>query len=150
LNQGFLQIKKILFKFIHQNVGGFLCKKWRAFPNIENTSLTLIQGRDVCITARKKIRKGEGKGQNFFLNVAYLLISPSASKQVPYHGGLWVVPMAEWLKHSALTYRMRVRSRAQKSFFILLSKVKQIFAYPHFYARNTMALLFFRENFRKI
>ena len=57
--------------------------------------------------------------------------------------------MTEWLTRSAFTQKARVRSRAQSQFFILLSKVIKIFAYPYFYAGNTMALLFFHENFWK-
>ena len=82
--------------------------------------------------------------------VQAIVSSPSASKRVPYHGVLGVWPMADWLTCSAFTHRARVRSRAQKSFFILLSKFMKIFAYPHFYAGNTMALLFFHENFWKM
>jgi hypothetical protein len=41
-------------------------------------------------------------------------------------------------------------SCAQKPFFILLSKFVKIFAYPYFYAGNTMALFFFHKNFLKI
>src|SRR4051812_44336195 len=68
-----------------------------------------------------------------------------------YHiiGGLWVLPMAKWLKRSALTHRAQVRSHAQKSFFISFPKFIKIFAYPCFYAENTMAILFFHENFWK-
>ena len=53
----------------------------------------------------------------------YRLSSPSVSKRVPYQG---VSPMAEWLTRSALTLRARVRSRALKSFFILLLKIIKI------------------------
>jgi hypothetical protein len=40
--------------------------------------------------------------------------------------------------------------RAQKSFFILLSKFMKIVAIPHFFAGNTMALLFSMKTFEKI
>jgi hypothetical protein len=50
---------------------------------------------------------------------------------------------------SAFTHRAKARPRAQKSVFIL-SKFIKIFGYPHFYAGNTMALLFFHETFGKI
>ena len=78
-----------------------------------------------------------------FKQLANRLSSLSALKRVLYHG---ILPMADWLTCSAFTHRARVRSCAQKSFFILLSKFMKIFAYPHFYAGNTMALLFFHEN----
>jgi hypothetical protein len=59
------------------------------------------------------------------------------------------LPMDDWLTCSAFTHRARVRSLAQKPFFYFLSKFMKIFAYPHFYTENTMALLFFHENFWK-
>jgi hypothetical protein len=80
-------------------------------------------------------------------NVANRFSSQSASKRVPYHEVLWVLPMAEWLKRLVFTQRARVQSRAQKSVFILLSKVIKIFAYPYFYVGNTMVLLFSVKTF---
>src|SRR4051794_15757390 len=55
--------------------------------------------------------------------------------------------MADWLTCLAFTYRARVRYRAQKSFFIFAQIHGKFFTYSHLYAGNTMALLFFHENF---
>jgi hypothetical protein len=54
--------------------------------------------------------------------------------------------MTDWLKHLALTHRVRVRSRAQKSFYFVV-KIHENFCISTFLCWNTMALTFFHENF---
>jgi hypothetical protein len=58
--------------------------------------------------------------------------------------------MAEWLTCSAFTHRTWVRFRAQKSFFILLSKFMKIVAYPPFYEGTRWRYYFSMKTFGKI
>jgi hypothetical protein len=71
--------------------------------------------------------------------------------QNEYHiiGGLWVLPIAEWLKRSPSLKGRGFDPAPKSQFLILLSKVIKFFAYLYFYAGNTMVLFFFHENFWK-
>ena len=102
------------------------------------------RGRTVHQDAEKVRQESE-----FKKNFVNRLSSPSASKRVPYHVVLGVWSMADWLTCSAFTHRARVHSRAQKSFFILLSKFIK-FLHINIFMGNTMALIFFHKTFGKI
>jgi hypothetical protein len=99
----------------------------KVFP--EPVMRSIITGTSKIETIGKvtKVNNFFGKGQNL-KKITNRLILPSASKLVSYHGVLFLVlPMAKWLKRSALTHRTQVRSRAQNSSFNFVVKIHENF-----------------------